>query len=277
MSNPPQDPGSVPRLRARARVSGTVRPEVADAIGQVERSLGDVARWERVLADPEADAAAAPPAPFPVPVAPGVPLVDDDLAFSIDQAQPSPLLAEFAPPGTEPAGPEVVLPAARTVTPPPPGPTPPAPPLDDDLARRRRNGRILSWAGVMILVGVAALWLIPDRSSDDGDDGDLPALEVTTSSTTRASLVPPIEPTTVPTTAPTVVVDTTAPAPATTATTRSRSVTTTTTRAPAPPPTSGVTTSTLGQPAGPCPAGCPTGPRPGEQTTTTAGGLDLGL
>ena len=51
MTTPPQDPGSGPRIRARARGgSSSIRPEVADALGGVERSLSEVARWEQMLA-----------------------------------------------------------------------------------------------------------------------------------------------------------------------------------------------------------------------------------
>lgn len=318
MTEPPQQPGSTHRVRARARLSkGGVRPEVAEALGRMEASLGDVGRYERALTEGGAeDVPPAEPTELDVPVvAPGdEPPAAPSAAPGADQptllpafarggegAADAPGSAADADDGPVPiGGVAAAAPAAAAATgaaaaaggaagapagaAPPAGGAPPDPDLEA-LARRRRNGRILSWAGVVIAVAAAALWLIPQ----DDDDGDTPALQetttsqlgildpITTSSTTTTTTVPTTETTVDPASTSTTVA---APSPggASSGGGGGRSATTTT-RAPVQ-----TTTTVAGlpaQPPGSCPIsdprGCnnpsrtvPSGPITTTTTTTAA-------
>ena len=282
MPKPPQDPGSGPRIRARAR-GGTsnIRPEVADALGGVERSLSEVARWEQMLAgrtegggpvvpalpegyvglaseeltSPADPVAEAPPEELAIEIAedPEVREVgildavraaeeeeDEDLeeedaadeepkdAAAAADALVAPLLTEFRPEDAVPEDADAsVLWAARTVE---------EPAISEEvIAKRRRHARILSWAGALILVAGAALWLVPDRSSDDDDE--LPAIDVTSTTRPDTNLLDQTD-TTVPTTAttPTTTPSTTETTRRTATTARRAPATTAATSPPATPP-----------------------------------------
>jgi hypothetical protein len=334
MAKPPQDPGSGPRIRARAR-GGTsgIRPEVVDALGEVERSLTEVAKWEQMLAgrpeggpvipalpegyvglspdtllppaepdaddEPEADAAEDPIA-IPVVHEGGIldavraaeergeDGADDDAAEDEDEdeeprdaaaaadALVAPLLTEFkAGDAPEEPGDGSVLWAARQVE------ESAAQGTDELIAKRRRNARILSWAGALVLVAGAALWLVPDRSGDDDDQ--LPPVDVTATTQRDRNLLTDETELTLPSTSSTktTTASTTATTRKTTATTVRRS-TPTTTPTTAPPATSSPN-STLGLPGNPgtvnpsrtVPTAPPTTPPttpttpPTEPTTTT--------
>jgi hypothetical protein len=313
MATPP-DSGKGPRIRARAR-GGTsgIRPEVADALGGLERSLSEVAKWEQMLAGRPDGGPVVPALPEGYVglsseslEPPGIPDPDEIVDVLTDyapsregglleaarrgeeEASPvedrgdeadaapeepddavevpiAPLLTEFeevdddAPTETTDGS---VLWAARTVEP----PSPAVEQSDQAIQRRRRNARVLSWMGAVVLVAGAALWLVPDRSSDDDPEDELPAVDVT--STTRSSRsildatgtsLAPVETTqvTVATTTPTTVRQSTA-------TTRRPPATTT--------PTSPATTPTsVLQPPGslPLPGPGPNRTVPTAPTTTT--------
>jgi hypothetical protein len=303
MAKPPQDPGSGPRIRARARGgSSSIRPEVVDALGGVERSLSEVAKWEQMLAgrteggvpalpegyvglsdevlSPPAEPEAEPePEVAPEPDADQEPEVreiglldavreaeeaeaEDDAegdepqdAAAAADALVAPLLTQF-PPQELPtdAGDGSVLWAARTVE------TSPAE-AEQLIAKRRRHARILSWAGALILVAGAALWLVPDRSSDDDGDQELPAVDVTDTTRSRSQILDQTgtTETTTPTTQPaTTTPSTTETTRRTTATTRRSTPTTQ-----APPTTQG----NVLQPPGPI--GSLPGPGPNRTVPTT--------
>jgi hypothetical protein len=319
MAKPPQDPGSGPRIRARARGgSSSIRPEVVDALGEVERSLTEVAKWEQMLAgraeggpvipalpegyvalstselaqpEPEVEEIeAAEPEPAPeVPEIREIGLLDavrdeaerepDAEAEEVDEdaderpdaaatadALVAPLLAEFTAEddAEEPADGSVLW-AARTVD------SPDAEPTHELIRRRRRNARILSWAGALILVAGAALWLVPDRSSDDDE---LPAVDVTNTTQSDRQLLTDELPSTTSTTSPasTTTPTTTATTKKTTATTARRSTPTPSTQ---PTPTTASPGTTLGLPGSPgtvnpirtVPTAPPTTPPPTTPTT----------
>jgi hypothetical protein len=320
MAKPPQEPGSGPRIRARAR-GGTscIRPEVVDALGEVERSLTEVAKWEQMLAGraeggpvipalpegyialspdtlpPDAeDEAAAPEAPaddepVEIPIVPTGGLLaavraaeeggepDDgdegedgeepkDAAATAD-ALVAPLLTEFKSDDAEeePADGSVLW-AARQVE------ESAAQATDELIAKRRRNARILSWAGALVLVAGAALWLVPDRSNDDDDQ--LPPVDVTaTTRSERNLLTDTTDPTVATTSTVTTIPSTTQTTRRTTATTARTATTRGTTPATSPPATV-APSSTLGLPGNPGTVNpsrtVPTAPPATEPTTTTA-------
>ncbi len=285
MSKPPQDSGSGPRIRARARGgTGTIRPEVVDALGELEKSLSEVAKWEQLLAGrpdggpvipvlpegyvglsseaflptrddepfakPESERDAADKADhvldlLTIPVGretvrQGAPSAAD----RVDVPAAAPLLAEFhaAPPTIAPADGSVLW-AARTVDP----ATAPVEQVDDGIGKRRRNARVLSWAGAVVLVAGAALWFVPDRSKDDADDGQLPAVEITTTTRSSTQILTPDE-----TVTPSSEVTTPDTTPATTRTTRKASTATTKATTPATsPPTTPVTVAPIRTVPGP--------------------------
>jgi hypothetical protein len=280
-----------------------IRPEVLEAIDQLETSLGDVARWEQLLSgkpdlgeQPLATDPVAAPAPAPAPassrsswgrqakpaaaaaaVAP-IALVDPEdptapARFDLTFDSSGPGLKVDLPP--RPDGPPPVdrdgnptdfaeegslLWQARTIDP-PTGQQPTV--VDETVQQRRRNGRILSWAGVLVLVLGAALWLVPDRSGDP----ELPAIESeeTTTTTTRRVFAPPVSQVTVPTTLPTTV-------PTVTPTTKKASTTATTKKPTAvttPPATTPTTQAGPGFNPGTTPPIDPSRPTTTVPTTTT--------
>lgn len=289
------------RLRAKARVGAPrIRPEVAAALGDLERSLVDVATWERLqpspvtgaeveveeplVADDEGDDDEVPEAQIQIPLVPDIPpppgapgaglglppelIVDLEPAVHPTTSAPvmgaertgdddrllSRFVDEAALEGLRITGP--VLPAAAI----PSGySTAEAEAEAEEAERRRRNGRVLSWAGVVLLVAMAALWLIPDRSGDPSDE--LPAVEEQTSTTDDDLLLDPSELTTT-----TVATTTTTAAPVTvpptTKTTTKKSTTTTTTK-----PATTTTAATLPPLVNPGPVD-PSRPPPSETTTT---------
>lgn len=297
-------------MRARSRTN-PVRPEVIDALDELERSLGDVARWEQLLTGkevvpdwqrPDDTAEPRPRHLGPSHLVTGVALPEGDgdlddvvsdlhdaiqsLDDRIDEIRPNAGSITFVEPnavesmvgagrelGQEPfERPDVtdyevdpieappLLRQARTVE---PGRATIIHTAEEDaIDKRRRNGRMLTWTGLALLVGLGALFLLPGE-----DDDDPPAQELDSEVTATVEVVPTSEllpeypfgelPTT--TIAPVV----TAP-PATTQTTVRRA--TTTTRAPVvttptTPPTVATTTTTapLEQP----------GPPPTDPPSTT--------
>ncbi len=318
MATPPE-PGKGPRIRARAR-GGTsgIRPEVADALGGVERSLSEVAKWEQMLAGRAEGGPAVPALPegyvglssesLAPPAIPDPDEIVDILTDHApsregglleaarrgeeetsadqdadDEAAPvevpiAPLLTEFqadeeAPADDAPteATDGSVLWAARTVE-------PPSTAVDQsDLAirRRRRNARILSWAGAVVLIAGAALWLVPDRSSNDDDpDDELPALDVTSTTRSRTEILESTNSTLAPVETTVVTTPETTPTTAkrTTATTR-RATPTTQATTPTTTPSSQLPVPPVGTLPGPGPnRTVPTTPttRPPATTTTVA-------
>jgi hypothetical protein len=309
MTTPPTDPrpatGGTARLKARAAKGSALRPEVMNALDQLEASLGGVAQWEQILsgqvdvakvvdATVVDEAPEAPPAPYfgtgslltrdtptedrdvrPPPPVPGT-----------AQAAAAPLLVEFvADPSDLPQAPgsdASLLWQARTVAPTVPatgstGGDPPAGGDDsdaEDLARRRQAGRALSWVGVILIVLAAGYFgLVRDTDPDTRVD-QLPAQDqVVTTRRTPTSLGPASSLGTVQTT----VVTVPSTVAGTTATTRKAAVTpkpttkptsaTTATTAPA-------TTTPVPDPIRPAPTcglfNCPsTTVKPTTTTTTT--------
>lgn len=251
------------RIRAKARVNPRVRPEVADALGGLERSLVDVATWERLQPSPIPEAGEEPldgddqgddddlpelvddiPVVLDdgIPPPPGADGVPPELRVALDPAvQPgggSPLLTEFVGEAAleelRPAPP--VLPGAATIA---QGTTQ----SEEEAAeaqRRRRNGRVLTWAGVVVLVSVGAM-LVFTRDSDDGTSQDeLPAVTQRSTTTFDTLLLNPSDLTTTSTievTTTTTVAETTTTAKSSgsgskSTTTTKKPTTTTTTRTP---------------------------------------------
>jgi hypothetical protein len=320
-----------PRLRARAKVGtpGSLRPEVADALSGLERSIGEVTDWEHQLAgseDPAGgpgpdDTAGGADVVLVARVVPGAPVVPEPTggseAVEVPPVAPpsrrqgrAPLVAPPPPPAVPP--PHEV--SELGIAPPQPGSVVgdlalggltaaevaerdrPEPDLDlsglrpavdgDPLAtwvettasphrfgptpeevRRRRNGRILSWAGAVLLVAAVAYLLIPDHSP--ARPTLVPDRTTTTerATTTTAPLgsqfsVPtlpsttlPAVPATTPTTAAPVKKKPTTTAPRPTTTTTARPTTTTTAR-----PTTTTTAPTTTTTAHVCAPGDPGDP-----------------
>jgi hypothetical protein len=319
------------RARAKSGPSADLRPEVAEALGSLERSLGEVAEWERVLTTAGATTAESAPADVvlrarvrpqlaeaPVePVADADPVVEAEAPI-VPLAAPSPRrarrrLVAAAPPPPPAVPPPLTMPELGDVDPVAPTPRPGDPTLDvsalsaapvaggafpepnldlsglqpadpmatwvettsspgrfgltPEAARRRRNGRILSWAGAVLLVAAVAYLLIPDHSPDR--PSLVPSDSTSTSTTERATTttefgsqfsVPTLPPTTAPT-APAVVPTTPTTARATA---KKKSSSTATTRPPATTVPAPATTATTSPP--PRPTTTTTLPPP---TTTT--------
>jgi hypothetical protein len=289
---PTDEPGrNGPRLRARAKTGApdALRPEVASALGGLERSIGELTEWEHLLAgapgDEAAGGAVAPPTPADLVllahVTPGAdePAEEETADQSgLDLGLPASALAGavaaepfvepnldlsplFTHEGDEADGigpiPETIVPSATY------GPGGPDP-------RRRRNGRILSWAGAIILVAVAALWLLPSRGGSNNPttrDTTTTTPEPTTTRVTLGGATFPTLPTTTLPVTPSVTAPAVIPTTPTTArkaTTKPKTTTTATTVAPtttaAPTTTTTVrptTTTTISPPITCAPGGEP--------------------
>jgi hypothetical protein len=342
--SPTSEPRKPPRLRARAKAgtSSALRPEVADALNGLERSIGEVTDWEHLLSGAGEAGAAAPPAvDGPGASAPDVVLVarvmpqggDTATATVTDEAPEAATEAVEVPP---------LAPATRrrgrmplVATPPPPPPPSVPPPLDvnelgigasgdalpADLAldgltaaeraagdlrepnldlsgfapgvgadpmatwvettssphrfgpdpeevRRRRNGRILSWAGAVLLIAAVAYLLIPDHSPERPslvNDRTTSTTEEETTTTAQLGSqfsVPTLPPTTAPVIIPTT--PTTAKAAKRSTPTTRAPVTTVPTTVPPPTTTQPPPTTTTTRPP-PTTTTCPIGdvPEPG--------------
>jgi hypothetical protein len=268
-------------------------PEVAAAIGGLERSIEEVARWENLLASREAGLG-GPEAPLPAFVLPA-PADADHVGVAPAASRPTGAFAldpAMFTPAFEPAEPVLLDPATLAVAlPQQAGPAADAKDgdflTDAEVARQRRNGRILSWAGAVILVVMAALWFLPDHTParpklvDDTTTTvfapGFPNQVTVTAPVDPAATSTSLTPFTVPPTAATAPANrgTTKPAAATTTTTQAAQITspsitsppatttteapTTTTTEPAPTTTAPpVTLTTLGCPEnGTPPSECP--------------------
>lgn len=319
MPTPPSDKQPGPKratIRARTRVN-PVRPEVIDALDELERSLGDVARWEQLLSGkepgPEWERPATETAPSGRHFGPhhmGAADADDDeeefgtAAIALQAAirnlddriegirNEAPGLARpsadsgsvpiITPPGPsdqadhphpvmEPVQASPLLLQARTVEAGTRRSIAVSPEEEDEIDRRRRNGRMLTWVGLLLLVAVGAVFFLPD--SDSGDPGDeLPTTTIVVP-TTVPFVTTPLLPTEGIATVPVVPIDE--------ITTTTQRATTRTTKKPASPPvTSPPSTVPVTQPplVTPGPTTPPTAPPtttattepPVEETTTTA-------
>ncbi len=214
-----------PRLRARPLAASTsaLRPEVLDALGGLERSIGEVTEWEHQLVEAGAVGATAPERGLVVRA--GVTreeaASDLDLStlFDEDAFDDDPLTNWTDADWTDEDAAERGF-----------GPS-------EEMLRRRRNGRILSWSGAIVLVALAAFLLLPDHTTTH------PLVRETTTTVTSATQAPaPLDGSrfpTIPTTVPAVPV-TSAPTTSgavATGTTRARATTTTVDLSTTPPPT----------------------------------------
>jgi hypothetical protein len=295
-------------LRARTRTN-PVRPEVIDALDELERSLGDVSRWEQLLTGKEA--ATEWERPGAAPAAAGdhfgpshmAPTDSDDIdgesAVALEEAirnlddriegiradapmlqapvvgpAPEGLPYQLGPAATAALQPvqasPMILQSARTVE---PGSRRPVvtPEEEDEIDRRRRNGRALTWVGLALLVALGGVFFLP--KSDDGDTPEAPAVTATVP-TTAPFVTAPLLPTEEITTIPTLPVEDTTTTKATTASTKK---TTPTTKAPVVTPgtTAPTPTSTLVTPGPSSTTTSTTQPEPvtttSEPATTTTG------
>lgn len=233
MSPPPTESGpdrrgAPARLGGRVRPpgEGLIRPEVLEAIDQLEASLVDVARGEKLRASPAGDPEppdrvdavaalrSAPPSsvgsepepkrgPDPVPILTAN-VIDDrsrpdsgvgpDVAFGGQGLQTAIVVADTPAPARDWSGSSTLaiedslLWQARTIDPPS---VAPIDVVEGEVLQRQRRGRLVSWVGVVILVAGAGLWLIPDRSEDPGA-GDLPALESGQATSTTVQVDSPV-------------------------------------------------------------------------------------
>jgi hypothetical protein len=284
---PPDGPRRA-TLRARTR-TGKVRPEVIEALDELERSLGDVARWEQLLGgsterdewdnpmglsggrgrlleldvddiDDIEDLDRLEAEALPRHLQRAIASLDDRLDeidapdpllhFSGDLPEPErDPLALLVPPPPVPDPAVSLLWQARTVE-------PVARVSMDEADRRRRNGRVLTWTGVALLLALGALWVLPKSDGDGSPEAPLVTITVPTPSDGATTAFAPF--TTAPTIATTVASTTKATAPTTKRTT--------TTKATAPTSTSvaQATTSTLLSPGPP-----PTEPTVPIDTTTS--------
>lgn len=221
---PPDGPRQA-TIRARTRVN-PVRPEVIGALEELERSLGDVSRWEQLLTGKEPEHEWERPGTRPprgrhlppghlstgeeegeeaddpegfeeaaVALHAAIQHLDDRIEGIRSEAEqqasggPVPILEPDDPPAVDASpAPEPVAPIlvqARTVEPVPRRSLSVTPEEEDELDRRRRNGRLLTWVGLALLVAVGAVFFLPD---DGGDDP--PEVPVTVPTVTVTSQVP---------------------------------------------------------------------------------------
>lgn len=287
---PDPEPPKKATLRARTRTN-PVRPEVIDALDELERSLGDVSRWEQLLTGKESASEWERPGTAPAlggehfgpsHLAPADPDdIDTDSAVALEEAirnlddriegiradapmlqapevgpAPEGLPYQLGPAATvlQPvqASP-MILQSARTVE--------PAarravvtPEEEDEIDRRRRNGRALTWVGLALLVALGGVFFLP--KSNDGDTPEAPAVTVTVP-TTAPFATAPLLPTEDTTTIPLLPVEDTSTTAATKTTTASTKK----------PPTV-ATTPVVTQP--PAPSSTSTLVVPGPASTTTA-------
>ncbi|MDQ2648870.1 MAG: hypothetical protein M3Z03_04895 [Actinomycetota bacterium] len=224
-----------------------VRPEVIDALDELERSLGDVSRWEQLLTGKESPADWERPGTAPergrhLPPGHLAPADEDDVIDDADgddpdgfgeaavalqaaiqnlddriedirtegervRSGPLPILdpgADLddppAPPLDEPVAAAPILLQARTVEPIARRSLVVSPEDEDEIDRRRRNGRLLTWVGLALLVAVGAVFFLPDDKGDDEPEAPVtvPSVSVTTNPFITAPLLPADDVTSVP-------------------------------------------------------------------------------